>query len=224
MAPALAAGFFFILGVISFLHIPPLKTSREWSFNKYFQWIKEKNHWHMSLAIGAFQWERFGTAIFWPVFLFLTFERIESVGYILSSATLLSLMFVYITGWFFDQSKHKNWIRISTGTITGLLWIPRMILLGNPLSLVMNDALDRIVKGMYSTVFTTIMMLQARSGKVYEFMVHREVTLSLSTITLLSIFGGLLFFGAPWQIAFATFVIASLISLIFSGETQKKKG
>ena len=224
MAPALAAGFFFILGAISFLHIPPLKTSGEWSFGKYFQWIKDKYHWRMSVAIGAFQWERFGTAVFWPVFLFLTFERIESVGYILSTATLLSLMFVYVTGWVFDQSKHKNWLRMSTGTITGLLWIPRMLLLGNPLTLVINDSLDRIMKGMYSTVFTTIMMLQARSGKVYEFMVHREVTLSFSTISMLSLFAGLLFFGAPWQVALATFVIASLTSLILSGETPKEKG
>src|SRR5690606_28966807 len=103
-------------------------------------WVTKKNTLSVNLAMGAFQWERFGASILWPVFLFITFQREEAVGYVLSAATLLSLMLVYTSGWVFDRYPQNQWWRLSTGGMTGLLWIPRLFLLRSPLVLVMNDA------------------------------------------------------------------------------------
>jgi hypothetical protein len=154
--------------------------------------------------------------------LFLTFERLEAVGYILTSATLLSLMFVYISGWVFDNTSHRRSIRLFTGGVTGLLWLPRFVLLSHPLTLVLNDSVDRVVKGIYSTVFLTLVVLRARQEEIYVFMINREIVISLSTMLLLIAFSVALWFNAPWQFLFGSFATASLLSLILSSPLRKK--
>jgi MFS family permease len=222
LASALAAGFFFILAAIAFMHVPAIKTSGIWTLRSTLKWLRQRENITLNIAVSAFQWERFGTAIFWPVFLFLTFERLEAVGYILTSATLLSLMFVYISGWVFDNTSHRRSIRLFTGGVTGLLWLPRFVLLSHPLTLVLNDAVDRIVKGVYSTVFLTLVVLRARQEEIYVFMINREIVISLSTMLLLIAFSAALWFNAPWQFLFGSFATASLISLILSSPLRKK--
>lgn len=215
VAPVMIAMFFFMIAAVCFLQIPNFYTKANWEFLDYWRWVKQRSTITLNLAMGAFQWERFGTSILWPVFLFLTFQRQEAVGYILSGATLISLMFVYISGWMFDRYPKTSWWRMLTGGTTALLWIPRLLLLKTPLYLVLNDAVDRLVKGAYSTVFFALTIVMARREKIYTFLIHREITLSLTTLGMLLLFCVILLAGLPWQSIFATFVVASAISLLF---------
>lgn len=223
-APLMIAVFFFLIAAVNFHQLPNFTTKAVWRLPDYFTWVRQKNTLSVNLAMGAFQWERFGTSVLWPVFLFLTFQRQEAVGYILSGATFISLMFVYISGWMFDRYPEDKWWRLSTGGVSSFLWIPRLLLIKTPLYLVLNDAVDRVVKGAYSTVFFALTVLTARREKVYEFLVHREITLSLATILMLSIFCLILVVGWPWELIFATFVGASALSLIFPVARSKDPG
>lgn len=222
VATILVSGFFFITASTLFSYVPNIHTKAFWQPQKYLAWLRDKNTLLVNIAMGAFQWERFGTTIFWPVFLFLTFETQEAVGYILSAATFIALMFVYISGWMFDQSKYRRRLRMITGSLTGLLWIPRILLIQTPLVVVVNDAFDRVLKGMYSTIFFAMTIVRARNEKMYEFMVHREVTICLTLILLLSVFILLVAVGLPWELVFLTVAAASFVSLVFPSNNRKK--
>lgn len=216
VAPILASSIFFVLGSVLFLHLPAIKTSTNWQWSDYWQWAKKPSNRAMNLALSSHIWTGFGISIFWPVFLFITFQHLESVGYILATASFLSLLFVYLSGWIFDLKAPRSWLRLGTGTISSLLWIPRVLLISNPFAMVINDSLDRIVSGMYSTVFMTSMYLWARTEKVFAFMIHREITISISILVFLSVFCAFLIVGWPWELVFVTFALANFTSMVLA--------
>ncbi|MCD8506951.1 hypothetical protein LRY58_01445 [Candidatus Woesebacteria bacterium] len=87
------------------LHLPKLQSKYSWQWSDFWQWLTDRDLRRTTLALAAYTWEELGVIVFWPIFLFITFGNVESVGYILSTASFLSLLFIYLSGWVFDHKK-----------------------------------------------------------------------------------------------------------------------
>lgn len=218
---ALWAGvLFYGVAILFLLTLPHLHTKLQWHWRDFTDWLRDKHWRRTALALAAFTWEELGIIVFWPIFLFITFNHIESVGYILSTASFLSLLFIYLSGWIFDhRKKHSTMIQKASGAVLSLLWIPRLIFSTSPVTLVLNDALDRLTVSIYNTLFTASILFTARGKHMFIFYVNRQVAISLLWILLLALSLGLLFVQWNWTVLFASFLLAGLVSLLF---TRKK--
>ncbi len=212
----------YAVAIVFLLHLPRLSTRYTWQWSEFFSWVQNKRLRLSTLGLAAYSWEELGVIVFWPIFLFVTFQNIESVGYILSAASFISLMFIYLSGWVFDHRKQKaGFIQKGSGILLSLLWIPRLLFATSPLVLVLNDAVDRLTHSVYATLFYASMLFCARGKHVYTFFVNRQIAISLfwSILLLLSI--GLLFIQWNWTVLFLSFLGAGMLSLLFSKEVKK---
>lgn len=210
---------FYAVAILFLLTLPHLHSKVEWRWSDFIEWLRDKTWRKTALALAAFTWEELGIIIFWPIFLFITFHEVETVGYILSTASLLSLLFIYLSGWIFDhRKKHSALVQKLSGAFLSFLWIPRLIFSTSPVTLVLNDALDRLTVSIYNTLFYASILFRARGKHVFIFYVNREVAISLLWILLLSLSMLLLFIQWNWTILFSSFLLAGLVSLLFTRE------
>lgn len=218
----LVSSLFFVISFTFFLRLPLLKVQQTWNWNTFRKWIMKKGTLFNAVALGAFQWQSIGVVIFWPVFLFISFGRIESVGYIISASTFLSLLTIYFAGWLFDTKTEKRFLEQSAGVVLGLLWIPRLIFTAFPLVLIFNDALERIVGGLFNTYFTASILTQARATHAFHYHLNREAIISFTTTTMCLIFLTMLFLGWSWTTLFASFMLASFVSVLLRPASLSK--
>lgn len=209
------SAIFFLISICVLFQLPNYRSQAHWSWQSFWQWLRRRDHRRLLTSMGGFAWEETGFDIFWPIFLLLSYGRLESVGYVLSGATLLSLLLVYLSGWVFDHRRNsQHWIHTS-GLLTALLWIPRAFFIHSPVIIVLNDAIDRLVHGVYGTLFYASVVWRARGRDVLHFYINREIAISFTTIvgSILTIV--LLFMSWSWSIIFLSFMVGIFISLLF---------
>lgn len=203
----------YVIASLFYLTLPNWHLKTQWSWTDFRLWVQYPTTRALPLGLSGFMWHEIGMEMFWPLFLFFTFEHIETVGYIISSATLLSLMFVYLSGLVFDHHKNNRWQTMS-GLFVGVLWLVRMGLSHSPLALVFTDALDRLSFSVYGTLFNASMLLHAKGERVYLFYINRNIAITLFLLVACSLCVVLILIGWSWNVLFLTFMAGTLISLV----------
>lgn len=220
-ATVLAASGAYVTSFLFFLKLPKLSAAAHWSWETFWSWIESPKNHQSALGMMGYYWETIGFMLFWPLFLYTTFSRIETVGYILSASSLASLMVVYLTGWVFDHKKGSGFLQIFSSVSVGAMWLPRLFLTGFPLLLVLNDAVDRIINSMYGTMFNATLILRARGRDAFHFHMNREVLIAATYTIMFSLCLALVVLGWNWSILFSTFILAAPLSMIFRKEIKK---
>lgn len=214
------ATIFFLISICFLLRLPNFFTKAHWSWQVFWEWLKQHDHGKILTSISGLAWEEVGFGILWPIFLLVSYGNLESVGYVLSGATLLSLLIVYLSGWVFDHRQNSNRWQQMSGFLAALLWIPRILFIHSPLVIVLNDALDRLVHSVYGTMFYATVVTRARGKKVIQFYINREVAISFGNILGALITIILLFLQWSWAVLFASFMIGIFISLPLQKERK----
>ncbi len=212
---------FYAIAIIFLLSLPRLHTNLHWHWSHFFDWLRDRTWRRSALALSAFTWEELGIIIFWPIFLFITFNEIESVGYILSTASMISLLFIYLSGWIFDhRRKESALIQKISGVIISFLWIPRVLFATSPITLVLNDALDRLTISVYNTLFYASILFRAKGEHMFQFYVNRQIAISILWIIMLGLCIAMLFVQWSWTVLFASFLLSGLVSLLFTKDQK----
>lgn len=207
---------FFFMSAVFLLHVPNLRSSYRWQWSHFGKWLSDPQQRRRAVGLSGYQWENIGHIIYWPLFLFITFGRIEMVGYVLSTATLISLLLVYFTGLAIDRKQHSRSLATGSGVLLALLWVPRLLFAQSPLALVASDTLDRLVSGVYGTFFTAHILFWARGRKTLELIIHRELVISITSLVLSTLMILLVFVYWNWYILFASFMAGTALSLLFT--------
>jgi MFS family permease len=205
------------------LLIPNFHTKLKWRWSNFFENIRQKDYRKTALGLSGYAWEEIGLNTLWPVFLFVTFGRITTVSYILSGATLLSLLLVYVSGLVFDEHRSGR-VQAAAGFFWGLLWLPRALFFQFPLALVATETLDRILSSVYGTFFSATMFIRSKQTNVFVFYVNREIILSLTLVSGFSLAILLLAVGWNWSLVFLSFLAGALASLSLRGEVERSAG
>lgn len=205
----------FLLCIAFLLQITNLKSSLRWQWHHFWEWLQDPEQRRRALGLSGFQWENTGHLIYWPLFLYITFGRIEMVGYILSTATLISLLMVYFTGIVVDHRKNTRSITTGSGLVLASLWIPRLVFAQSPLILVASDSLDRMVSGVYNTFFTTHLIFWARGRNTLKLYIHREIAISMAYLLLSILLVLMIMVQWSWYLLFLSFMMGTAMSLFF---------
>ncbi len=209
--------------------IPNYQTRLDWNWSRLSQSLRQPYYRKIALSIAGFAWEGIGFNLFWPLFLFIAFGRIATVSYILSGATLLSLLIVYLTGTFFDAHHSSRRLSALTGIGLGIIWLPRILFWHFPLALVATETADRLLAGVYQTLFVVTLFAHARNENIFRFYVNREIILSLTVVIGFGLGIILLVLSWNWSLILLSFIAGILASLnIYSPDSdhlsRAKKG
>lgn len=208
----IGAGFYF-LAMFSLFNLSNMKIRTIWRWSDWWEAIRSKLGRQQITGMAGFQWESVGAAIIWPIFLYIFLDNLVEVGYIITGATMISMLFVYLTGWIFDHSKNKKRWSVSTGSILMGLWGLRIIAIQVPMLAVAVESLDKIFSGMYRTVFSSLLILRARANNAVVYSINRQVTQSLINIVGWVFFIALVLSSFPDIIIFITFLMAMIASM-----------
>lgn len=202
------------------LLIPNYRTRLKWRWRDFSANLRRKDYRKTALGLSGYAWEEIGLNTLWPVFLFVTFGRITTVSYILSGATLLSLLLVYVSGVAFDKHRSGR-VQAAAGLFWGLLWLPRALFFQFPIALVATETLDRLLSSVYGTLFSATMFIRSKQSNVFVFYVNREIVLSLTLVTGFSLAVLLLAIGWNWSLVFLSFLAGALASLSLRLEVER---
>ncbi len=205
------------------LFIPNFRTNLSWHWSDFWEMLRHRTDRTLVLGIAGYAWEEIGLNVLWPVFLFVTFGRISTVSYILSGATLFSLLLVYLSGLAFDGRKVSR-LQATAGAFWGLLWLPRVFFAQIPLALVVTETIDRLLSSVYGTLFSATLLLRSRQHNVFAFYANREIILSSTLVFGFSLGIILLLVGWNWTLVFLSFLAGALASLSLRREIEVSAG
>ena len=178
--------------------------------------------WHISAArqqliglCGAW-WETIGIFIFWPILLFIFLKSLAAVGYIFTGATLISLIFIYVSGWIFDHRRHRR-IRwdLSSGATMAVLWIGRILSFQFPVLLVATEAFGKIAAGVFNTLFSSLLLLRIRANNSIIYSYNRQITYAFTSIVASLYILLILWLDLSLIWIMASFFVAGCLALLF---------
>lgn len=209
---------FGLASLIGLFTLPNFPTTLKWRWNDFFTALRRHDYQKTVIGMAGYAWEEIGLAILWPVFLYIAFGTAVTVGYVLAGASFFSLIVIYLTGLSFDSNKIGNRLRTAAGIGLGMLWVPRTFLSHLPFMLVFTEAIDRLLAGVYGTLFYVSLFAQAQNEDRFVFYVNREVILSFTLGGGFLLGVVLLFAGWNWSLVFLSFIVGTLASLGFRGD------
>lgn len=217
----LLASALMLLSTLFLVYLPDVKFRTQWHWTDLWESWNIPARRRQLLGLAGKTWEEHGLATFFPLFLFLTYQDIVQPGYILTSASLFSLIVVYLAGWSFDRSKSIKPVLLS-GTGSSLFWIARFFLVPFPVLFVVGEALERLSSNFFSLSFFAHLIQRIRQGNPVLYVHNREVVLDMSlVIGSLALFL-LLLLGWNWLLVFLSFAGAGLLSLTFVKRSKKR--
>lgn len=211
----------YLVSALLLLHIPNVKSSYRWSWKEFLDALKKPSERNNLVGIGGFGWEETGIQVFWPLFLYVTFQNIITAGYILAGATLLALLLSYLAGATYRQKESRP-LQVVSGVLLSSLWLVRAAFSHSPIALSLNDALDRVTAGIYTTLFYVIVIGRSRSHQIAAFFTNYLLTFHLTVIVGSGLALLLLAVNWSWTALFISFVIGGLLSTRLKASGRKQ--
>lgn len=195
-------------------NMPNIRFRTTWQWSDFRDSWKEATLRRQWIGLGAKAWEENGLGTFLPIFLFLLYQNVIEPGYIFTSASLFSLIVVYLAGLKFDTSRNKNWILFS-GAGSAIFWIGRFFLAPFPILLVLGETLERFSSSFFSLSFFAELIQRIRQKNPIIYVHNREVLLDLAHIIGGILLLALLLIHWSWLVLFLSFAATGVVSLVF---------
>ncbi len=212
---------FYFLSVISLILLPTLRVRTTWKWSDFWQVLKTSAGSKQLVGLGGMFWESAAILFFWPLFLYIFFhENMISVGYILTGATLASFIFIYLSGWIFDHRRRESKWEIGSGSLLAFLWLLRGLAFQFPLFSIVTEMLDKVLGGVYYTLFTSLVVLRIRANNSIIYAYNRQIAFALAqvigSVSLILVL--LLNLHLSWM--FISFFVGGMLGLLFVKNRQ----
>jgi MFS family permease len=200
-------GFFVILTVLFLGGGEDLRQKTDIKFTKVIQLMFSKKS--ISLAYLGSGAEVIVYTVFWPIFLFLFFGEVLSMGAIVALSTLFAALFAVVVGEMTDIKGVRSFVALGSPLVF-VSWVLRY-LLRNPLFFVVADTSWNLGQRMVSLPLNALSYRKAtKRGRTAYSIMFRELAITIGPLVTMLIFSLVLLAGGGLE---SIFVIAGLFSL-----------
>jgi MFS family permease len=177
------AGIFYLAAVLPLFFAGSIPTEVEISPSKIWGYCKKyKKYFGAEMLLNAIG-EVEGYIL--PIFLFLTFHNILSIGVLAAFLGLGSALFTLFIGKFSDKTDKKKILRVSVLAML-LIWLGRYFA-ATQVQFYILSVLAGFFGVLISVPFTSMIYQNAKQSHVEDFVIFREIPVALGRILLYSL-------------------------------------
>ncbi len=202
------AGAIYIISTVPFLFISKIPIEVNINFSRITDYARRFKKYFIAEFLLAISGEV--EAYILPIFLFLTFNNIISIGYLAAFLGLGSAIFTLLIGKYSDRFNRKIFLRAGA-LIMAIIWISRYFAIDQILFYVLS-VLAGFIGVLITIPFNSIFYINAKNSHIEDFVIFREIPVSLGRVFLYS-FG--LFIASKVKITFLLSAVPYLFLLIF---------
>jgi MFS family permease len=204
----IVAGIIYLISIVPFLFVGHIPIEVKINFSRIIDYAhRYKKYFVAEFFLGISSEVE---AYILPIFLFLTFSNILSIGFLATFLGLGSAIFTLLVGKYSSRIEKKKFLR--TGAVVMIvIWVGRYFSIDQVLFYILS-ILAGVLNALISVPFNSIFYINAKNNHVEDFIIFREIPISLGRIMLYSI--GLLFVSQI-KISFLISVIPYVFLLFF---------
>ncbi len=179
---------------------PEVYEHYSYSYKEGFQKLFDKKNFKTSLAF-FFEGIEYGTVVFiFPLFIYFTIKKFDTIGFITSLSLIITLIFTYLIGWFNDKKGSKKLLPY-TSVIHGFAWL-LLNFIKTPLQFFFLASLHKLAETANHIPFisTYYHRAQTQGENIDEYIISHELAHNLGRVFLffIIIIGLLMGFHSWW--------------------------
>jgi len=171
-----------------------------------------KSHKSISLAYIGAQAEGTLYTIIWPVFLFLFFGQVVSLGMVVSVAVFSAAIFSLVLGRWVDKQGERKIISIGTPLVT-LSWIIRIVKKSLP-GFIVADSISNFGQRMVGLPLNTLAYKKGTEGGAARAILFRETALAIGGLLSLVLLVVWMLCGGKLEDGFIIAAVLSTLPLV----------
>lgn len=207
----LLATVFALLSSFLSMHLSVQKAEVTASYQEFFSWLKEAQFIKLSASFaGKYVYD--ALIFIWPLYLFLLLGSVERVGYLYTLSLFISLVIVYVTGNYIDNSQSKKPFYISGGLLSIITFMRSQVF--SVWSIALVDVFDKLTANVYTLFFDTMFLKRSKGRFVESFFIYREMIIHFATVLFWIFFGIFFLFFDSWQGLFVLAGVGVLVGLL----------
>ncbi|MEI7498538.1 MAG: MFS transporter [Candidatus Falkowbacteria bacterium] len=204
----LFAGIIYLISIIPVIFMAKIPIVVNINFDRILTYLRNYKKYFVAEFFQGISSEVEGYIL--PIFLFLTFNDILTIGFIGTFLSLGSAIFTLFIGKLSDKIDRKQMLRAGALAMI-LIWVGRYFSI-NQISFFMLSIASGFLGALISVPFNSIFYINAKKSDVEDFVIFREIPISLGRVVLYST--GLLLVSQV-KITFLFSMAAYLFMLIF---------
>ena len=177
-------GCIFLISSVPLLWLPELKIKSHLNFSTFISLFQQFRRYTLVEFFENIREELEG--VVWPLFIFLVFRDALSVGYVATLAAVGSIIFTLLVGRYTDRLNPKIFMRVGAVLMIGI-WLARFALPNMPTLLYVSTILAGLFASFIVVPFTSYVYDSAKRTRIVEFMVYREIPVTLARIAIYSV-------------------------------------
>lgn len=202
------AGLIHLASITPFLFIDSIPIEVRISLSRIIDYIKRYRKYFLAEFFLGISSEV--EAYILPIFLFLTFHNIFSIGFLATFLGLGSAVFTLLVGKYSKVIDRKKFLRAGA-IVMMIVWIGRYFSV-NGISFYALSVLAGFLGALISVPFNSIFYINAKDNHVEDFVIFREIPISLGRAIL---YGGGLFLVSQVKLTFLFSSVSYLFLLFF---------
>ncbi len=171
-----------------------------------------KSHKSISLAYIGSSAESILYLVVWPLFLFLFFGQVLSLGIIVSAAVFLAAVFSLVVGRWVDKQGERTIVSFGT-PLVAISWIIRLVQKSLP-AFIVADTLWNFGQKMVVLPLRTLTYKKAVEGGSARAILFRETTMTIGGVASLLLFAVWIFLGGGFDKGFIMAAVLSMLPLV----------
>jgi len=178
----IVAGIIYLISIIPFLFIGNIPIEVKINYNRIIDYTKRyKKYFIAEFFLGISSEVE---AYILPIFLFLTFNNILSIGFLATFLGLGSAIFTLLVGKYSSRIDRKKFLRVGA-IVMIVVWVGRYLSI-DQMSFYILSMLAGFLSALISVPFNSIFYINAKNNHVEDFVIFREIPISLGRIMLYS--------------------------------------
>ncbi|MCH7730265.1 MFS transporter [Patescibacteria group bacterium] len=204
------SGLFMIAGLLLLGKDHDKRQRRDIKFKEVLGLIR--THKSISLAYMGSSAESVLYSTIWPLFLFLFFGQVISLGAIVSVAALVASIFSIAVGDWVDRQGERTIIALGA-PLSALSWILRILNKSFPVFII-ADSLENFGQRMVNLPLNALTYKKALEAESAKAILFRETTMIMGALLVLLILIGWIYFGGNLTGGFVLAAIFSTFPLV----------
>ncbi|MBI2515159.1 MFS transporter [Candidatus Wolfebacteria bacterium] len=181
----LTAGLIYMASIVPLIYIPEFSLKIDFRFKKFISLFKRNTRYFFVEIAENIREDAEG--ILWPIFVFLTLQKVLSVGLVGTLAGIGSIIFTFLVGRYADKTNKKHLMKIAA-LMMALIWFARFYF-PNEIVFYLSALLTGFFAILLAVPFTSIMygLAKTKESEIEEFILFREIPVFLGRALLYTI-------------------------------------
>jgi MFS family permease len=202
------AGTIYLISTIPLFYLSEFQFKEKVRMNRFFQLLKEYPWYFLAEIFENIRED--AEEIIWPVFIYLSFHSILSIGYIGTLSGVGGALFVLFIGKYSDRTDKRKLLSIGA-IIMFVIWIFRFFV-NTPLSIYIFTLLAAFFTTLLKIPLNTVVYDIAKEEGAPTFILFREFAVTIGR-TLLYLFAFLILSSVHYIFIFTAFACLCLFYL-----------